>query len=241
MRMTSGIEKGSKRNDIYWTIPGDDSELTDGATDPFLGMQSFTIDEDQQVGTSAPDAHLNDLVLLDPVGEWAEIPPVIRLRQSPEDQFAAIPTALEPFADGFDAAPWAPTLLQTINTVNPTPILGGLADIDDYEMHLDFRHGVFDIEGELLQAFSILTFMEQGASGPAGANHLHQTYSIEINVDRGSNKTLRMLAVWAEPEGGGLDPDDPIILNYAVSKSRGASERMSELCDGTLDIGPEPQ
>ena len=156
------------------------------------------------------------------------------------EDFVAIDAELLPFEEGFDAEPWASTLLQTENLIDPSPILGGLADLDDYEMHLDFRHGVFEIDGEMLQAFSIITFIEEGATGPAGNNHLHQSYSIEINVDRGNNTTLRMLAVWAEPEGGGLDPDDPIILNYAVNKSRGASERMTELCEGTLEVGPEP-
>jgi hypothetical protein len=45
--------------------------------------------------------------------------------------------------------------------------------------------------------------------------------------------------VWTEPEGANMSPDDPIILNYAVTKSRDASQRMTELCDGTLEVPPE--
>jgi len=154
-------------------------------------------------------------------------------------EFAPITAPLEPFVEGFDAELYAPTLLQTLNTVDPSPIFGGLADIESYEMHLDFRHGVYLLGDELVSGFAILTFIREGVSGPAGANHLHQSYSIEINVDQGDGTTLRMLAVWAEPEGAGLDPDDPIVLNYAVDKSRDASARMTELCDGTMDVPPE--
>jgi len=155
------------------------------------------------------------------------------------EAFAPISTALSPFEEGFDASPYAATLLQTVNQVNPTPILGGLADLDDYEMHLDFRHGIYEIGGEMVPGFAIITFIREGASGPAGANHLHQSYSIEVNIAQDNGSTLRMLAVWAEPEGANLAPDDPLILNYAVTKSRDASERMTELCDGTLEIPPE--
>ena len=154
-------------------------------------------------------------------------------------EFASIGSALSPFDEGFDAAPYAPSLLQTLNQVNPSPIFGGLADIEDYSMHLDFRHGVYEIDGEPVPGFAILTFIREGVSGPAGANHLHQSYSVEINVAQGNGTTLRMLAVWTEPEGANMSPDDPIILNYAVTKSREASERMTELCDGTLEVPPE--
>jgi hypothetical protein len=153
--------------------------------------------------------------------------------------FIPISTGLAPFEEGFDAAPYAPALLQTLNQVDPSPIFGGLADIDDYEMHLDFRHGVYDIDGDSVPAFAILTFIRQGVTGPAGANHLHQSYSVEINVAQEGDTTLRMLAVWTEPEGANMSPDDPIILNYAVNKSRDASQRMTELCDGTLELPPE--
>ncbi len=107
-------------------------------------------------------------------------------------------------------------------------------------MHLDFRHGVFDLDGVMTPGFAIVTFISEGVSGPEGANHLHQSYSIEINIDQANGTTLRMLAVWAEPEGASLSPDDPLVLNYAVNKSRDASERMTELCNGTLELPDEP-
>jgi hypothetical protein len=109
----------------------------------------------------------------------------------------------------------------------------------EYEMHLDFRHGVYDIDGEPTPAFAIITFIREGVSGPEKKNHLHQSYSIEINVTQSNGTTLRMLAVWAEPEGPGISPDGALVLNYAVNKSKKSSERMSGLCDGSLELPPE--
>ena len=55
-------------------------------------------------------------------------------------------------------------------------------------------------------------------------------------MQQDNDKTLRMLAVWAEPYGAGLEPDDPLVLNYAVNKSLGASERLSKICSGEEEI-----
>jgi len=155
-------------------------------------------------------------------------------------EFAAIDAPVDRFADDFDPSDIASTFLLTLNQANPAPIFGGLADLDDYPMSLEFRHGVYEVNGEDLQIYSIITWIEESASGPAGANHLHQSYSIEINAERPGGKTLRMLAVWAEPEGANLEPDDPIVLNYAVDKSAGASARLTQICNGEVEVEPEP-
>ena len=154
--------------------------------------------------------------------------------------FAPIDAAVDRFADDFDPTDIASTFLLTMNQVNPEPIFGGLADLDDYPMALEFRHGVFDVNGEELQIYSIITWIAESAAGPAGANFLHQSYSIEINAEMADGKTLRMLAVWAEPEGANLEPDDPIVLNYAVDKSAGASARLTEICNGEVVVDDEP-
>ncbi|MCP4873094.1 MAG: hypothetical protein GY898_30750 [Proteobacteria bacterium] len=156
-------------------------------------------------------------------------------------EFSLHDEALDRFGDDFDPAPGASTFLLTDNMVNPAPIFGGLADLDSYPMALEFRHGNYDIDGEILQIYSIITWIANSASGPAGNNHIHQSYSIEINAERPSNgKTLRMLAVWAEPEGAGLEPDDPVVLNYAVTKSAGASARLTQICNGEVEVDDEP-
>ena len=47
-----------------------------------------------------------------------------------------------------------------------------------------------------------------------------------------------MLAVWAEPRGGGIEPDSAIALNFAVNKSLASSERMSGICSGEIELVP---
>ncbi len=151
---------------------------------------------------------------------------------SSSGEYDAIEEALLPFEDGFDAAPYERTLLLTENLVDPSPVL--FADLPAYQMNLDFRHGAYEIGDEVFSAFAILTWHAAAVWGDAGDNGLLQTYSVEINVERSGGKTLRMLAVWAQPVGAGLEPDDAFVLNYAVNKSLSSSERMSEVCENGI-------
>ena len=58
-------------------------------------------------------------------------------------------------------------------------------------------------------------------------------------MQRPDDKTLRMLAVWAEPKGGGIEPDSAFALTFAVNKSLAASERLSAVCAGEEEVPPE--
>jgi len=155
--------------------------------------------------------------------------------------FDAIATGQDPFADGFDGAPFASTLMQTDNIVDPSPV-PLVGDFEPYPMHLDFRHGTFDIDGEATEIFTILTFITDSATNPAGTNSLNQSYSVEVNATWDNGTTLRTLAVWIEGRADGLDvdPDDPLILNSALNKSKKASQRMTDICEGTFEIDDEP-
>ena len=154
--------------------------------------------------------------------------------------FVPVDDTMTVFESGFDADPWSSTLLLTENTPDPQPLFGELADIGEYTLYLDLRHGDYEINGELLRILTIVTYIPDSVSGPAGENHLHQSYSIDVNVQWEGDRTLRMFAVWAEPEGAGLSPDDPIVLNYAVDKSVKASERLTAVCAGDVEIPAEP-
>ena len=68
--------------------------------------------------------------------------------------------------------------------------------------------------------------MKEGAYDEDGTNGLAQSYSVELNIARPNDKTLRALAVWAEPVSNILEPDSPVSLNYAVNKSLASSERI---------------
>ncbi|MCB9761725.1 MAG: hypothetical protein H6739_17915 [Alphaproteobacteria bacterium] len=153
------------------------------------------------------------------------------------DEYDPIDAPLDPFADGFDGGPYARSLLQTVNQVDPSAVL--FADLPAYEMNLDLRHGRYEVEGEELGVLAILTFNVDAAWDEGGGNGLIQSYSVEINVERPEGRTLRMLAVWAEPFGGGIEPDSPLALNYAVNKSLSASNRLSEICAGEAEVPDE--
>ena len=156
---------------------------------------------------------------------------------SASGQFTRINQPLEPFAEGFDPADYADTLLFTDNMVDPSPVAGGLGDIGVYPLDLDMRHGFFEVDGEERGVLSVITYNRAAAWGVAGANGLVQSYSIELNVQLESDTTLRMLAVWAEPRSGIIDPDSAFALNYAVNKSLASSERLSAICDGSATPG----
>lgn len=149
--------------------------------------------------------------------------------------YTRIPETLDPFADGFDAAATEQTLMITTNMVDPTPLL--TSNLDSYFMHLDVRHGEFDLgDGDPVSGFAIITYTEDAAWGTGGDNALLQVFSVEVNVARPGDKTLRMLAVWSQPKGAGVDPDSALTLNFAVNKSLDSSERLSDICAGEIEI-----
>lgn len=154
----------------------------------------------------------------------------------PED-FSDVAVDLERFTEGFDMTPYETSILLTRNFPDPASLLG--VNIPEYEMFLDLRHGYYDIDGVPTPVLAIMTFTVDETYGPNGDNGLRQSYSIEINVARPEDKTLRMLAVWAEPVSSIADPDDPFVLNYAVNTSLAASDRMTEVCTGAATIPPE--
>lgn len=154
-----------------------------------------------------------------------------------EGDMAEVDIDLERFVEGFDMTPYESSILLTRNFPDPASLLG--VNIPEYEMFLDLRHGYYEIDGEMTPVLAILTFTVDEAYGPNGDNGLRQSYSIEINVARPDDKTLRMLAVWAEPVSSIADPDDPFVLNYAVNTSLAASDRMTEVCTGAVEIPPE--
>ena len=153
------------------------------------------------------------------------------------EEFVEIDVDLERFTEGFDMVPYESSVLLTRNFPDPASLLG--INIPAYEMFLDFRHGIYDIDGTPTPVLTILTFTVDASFGESGENGLRQSFSIELNVAQENGKTLRMLAVWAEPVSDIADPDDAFVLNYAVNTSLRASERMTEVCTGAVTVPPE--
>ena len=143
---------------------------------------------------------------------------------------------VDPYGGDFDADAYADMMLFTVNDVDPTRVL--VADIEQYTMDLVFRHGTYELDEGPLATTAVLTFTRDAAWGDAGANALLQSYSVEINVER-DGQTIRMLAVWAQPKGSGIQPDDNAALAFAVNKAGASSARMSNICAGL--ISPESE
>jgi hypothetical protein len=155
-----------------------------------------------------------------------------------DHDFDDISAPLDPFTDGFDETAWQRSLLRTDSLVDPDAVL--TADVGEYPMHLDLRHGDYELDGETVSAFAVLSWIEDAAWGSAGNNALMQSYSLEVDIARPDEKTLRMLALWTEPRGSGIDPTSAFALNYAVNKSQKSSERMSGICAGEIEVPAEP-
>jgi hypothetical protein len=153
--------------------------------------------------------------------------------------FDPVDEPLTVFDEGFDLEAYEHTLLRTNNLVDPTAII--TANIGEYPMHLDLRHGEYERDGDQFGAMVVMAWIEDAAWGSSGNNALMQSYSLEVDVQRPDDKTLRMLSLWTEPRGTGIDPTSAFTLNYAVNKSLKSSQRMSDICAGKIEIPAEPE
>lgn len=106
----------------------------------------------------------------------------------------------------------------------------------EFPLVLHFRHGVFEVQGEDAEVLMILAFQPERAEGDGGNNSLEQSYSVEVNIDRGGDKTLRMLAAWTQVESIWLASDSAAVLTAAVNKSQDSAARMSSICAGEVSI-----
>lgn len=149
-------------------------------------------------------------------------------------EFDDIRDPLDPFGDAFDADAVASSILFTQNVVDPSSVL--TVNLEGYDMNLDLRHAEVDLGDGPVGVFAIVTYNIDAAYGSGGNNGLLQSFSVEINVERPGDQTLRMLAVWAESKGGGIEPDSAIALNFAVNKALASSERLSDICSGEIEL-----
>jgi hypothetical protein len=156
--------------------------------------------------------------------------------------FTEIPERIDPYAEDFDLDAYGDTVLFTRNTADPTSLMG--VNLPGYPLNLEFRQGTWDIvvdgEAETVSGFAIITYDPGAVWGPDGTNGLRQEYSVEVNLSRPNDKTLRMLAVWAEPISPIISADATLSLNYAVNKSLTSSNLLSDICSGEVEVADEP-
>lgn len=159
------------------------------------------------------------------------------LQGSEEETYDAVSKPLTPWADGFEEAEYARTLLRTVNQVDPSKVL--TSNIESYELNLDLRHGLFEVNEQEVGALAILTYNKGAAWGSGGNDGLVQSYSVELNVETDNNQTMRMLAVYVQAESSATDTDGALAYTYAVNKSLKSSQRMSEVCSGEEEVSDE--
>ena len=128
-------------------------------------------------------------------------------------------------------------LMLTDNQVTSTELEVTLS----FNLALDFRHGIYEVQGEPTPVWMILSVLLEPATGEGGTNTFEQSYSIEVNYARG-DRTLRIFAAWTFVDSSlaGFGPDAPIWSTGGVNKSRAAAQRLSDICEGTIEIPDEP-
>lgn len=149
---------------------------------------------------------------------------------STDGAFDPIPEAFDPHADGFDDTPYARSVLFTNNLVDPAPqpIVGNLPP---FALSVEARHGSYLIDDAPVGLSAVISYAPSAMWEESGGDGMRQTFAVELLAELASDRTLRMLAVWSEPEILGIDPSTPIALVTAVNQARNSSEDMKAACE----------
>lgn len=144
---------------------------------------------------------------------------------------APIP-ALDPT---FDPDPLSSDLMWTVNHDVSARNLGVTVT---YDLVLNLRHGIYNVQGEDRVATVIVTSIPERAAS-TDASTVAQSYSIEVDLDR-EGRNFRMLAIWTELDSPMMEPDSPLVLSSAVNQIRRSAQHMTQICQGEIEIPPEP-
>jgi len=126
------------------------------------------------------------------------------------------------------------TVMITTNQIASTELGVTL----EYEYLLDFRHGIYEVQGELTPVWMILSWLKEPASGQGGANTFEQSYSLEVTYGT-DDTSLRIFANWSFVDSVIAGPDSPIWTTGAVNKARDAAQRLSDICSGEIELPAE--
>ncbi len=126
------------------------------------------------------------------------------------------------------------SFLLTDNAVSSTE----LGITMDFPMLINMRHGVYDVQGEPMEALLILSWMPERAVADNDRDSIEQSYSIELDLQRPGDKTLRLMASWLQIEGT-FGHDSDVVKVMGVNKNLDGSQRLVEICDGSYELDPE--
>ncbi len=193
-----------------------------------VGSVLCTFEEVEALGARADQDVVFD-------GEWAHYARTFGTARAEyeaavADGIPGLPDGIDPVDGDFEAV--AHSLMRTTNALGTLEVGVAL----DYTLHLDFRHGIFDIQGEERRATVILTWQPDPTTGDGGSNSLHQTFAIDalVEVDGGIR---RFAATWNDVESVATGTD--LLVRLTVNRINDFAERMSEICEGEVELPPE--
>ncbi len=142
-----------------------------------------------------------------------------------QDLFPLVTSEIVP--DDAESAPGA--LLRTENSTSGTE----LGVTIPFQLRMHARHGEFDVLGEPARAGLYAVWMPERAEASGGVNTMEQTYSLEVDLERGG-QTLWVYASWAELHTSVYDSDSTVMMAISANKARGTGERMAAICEGEV-------
>jgi len=168
-------------------------------------------------------------------GEWAHYARTFGTARADyeaaiEGGIPGLPDGIDPVDGDVDAA--AHSLMRTSNALGTLEVSVAL----DYTLNLDFRHGVYDIQGEERRATVILTWQPDPTTGDGGNNSLHQTFAIDalVEVDGGIR---RFAATWNDVESIATGTD--LLIRLTVNRINNFADRMTAICEGEVELPAE--
>lgn len=142
----------------------------------------------------------------------------------------------EPFTEPYAPQPVLGDLersfLFTDNQVSSTNVGVTL----EFQLLLNLRHGIFEVQGEPTDAFLILTWLPERAASEGGDNSMEQSYSLELDVSRPDGQTMRLMSSWTQIES--TLPDN-VITVVGINKNLNSSARLADICAGEEDLPTE--
>lgn len=160
-------------------------------------------------------------------------------RQSFEDATtdSSFEAVIEPLAEPYsqpELGELEASVLLTDNAVSSTE----LGITMEFPMLINMRHGVYDVQGEDMEALLILSWMPERAEADNERDSIEQSYSIELDLARPGGKTLRLMASWLQIEGT-FGHDSDVVKVMGVNKNLDGSKRLVDICDGSYELDPE--
>jgi hypothetical protein len=107
----------------------------------------------------------------------------------------------------------------------------------DYTLHIQLRHGRFDVQGEETPVLLLLTWLPERADGEGGTNSIEQVYGVDVLLEREPGHALRLVASWTDVRSPWLSEDDPsLLISTSVRRIQRFADRLTEICREEVEL-----